>query len=72
MGSKSSKNGFWVSAFCDIELLHFEQKFLLTPIGGLAHGSGHARPSDQPTIYMSGNLSPHMSAELAPNILPNP
>ena len=39
------------------------QKFPLTPIGVLAPGSRHARPSAQPPIDMSGNFPAHVSAE---------
>ena len=35
-------------------------KFLLTPMGVLAPGSAHARPSAWPPIDMSGNFSAHM------------
>ena len=42
------------------------------PLGVLAHGCAHARPSAQPPIDVSGNLLVHMSAELPPNIYPNP
>ena len=38
----------------------------------LAPGSVHARPSAQPPIDTSGNLSLHMSAKLPSNISPNP
>ena len=40
-----------------------EEKFSLTPMGVLAPGSAHVRPSAQPPIDMSGNFSPHVSAE---------
>ena len=39
------------------------QKFPLAPMGVLAPGSAHARPSGQPPIDMSGNFSAHVSAE---------
>jgi hypothetical protein len=39
------------------------QKFPLTPMGVLAPGSAHTRPSAQPPIDMSGNLPAHVSAE---------
>jgi hypothetical protein len=35
----------------------------LTPMGVLAPGSAHARPSAQPPIDMSGNFPVHVSAE---------
>ena len=38
-------------------------KILLTPMGVLAPGSAHARPSAQPPITMSGNFPAHVSAE---------
>ena len=38
-------------------------KFPLTPMGVLAPGSAHARPSAQPPIVMSGNFSPLVSPE---------
>ncbi len=40
------------------------EKFPLTPIGVLAPGSAHARPSAQTPIDMSGNFPAHVSAEL--------
>ena len=39
------------------------QQFLLAPMGVLAHGSAHTRPSAQPPIDMSGNLLAQVSAE---------
>ena len=39
------------------------RKFPLTPMGVLAPGSAHARPSAQPPIDMSGNFPAHVSAE---------
>ena len=42
------------------------------PLGVLAHGCAHARPSAQPPIDVSGIFLVHMSAELPPNIYPNP
>ena len=47
------------------------EKFLPTPMGVLATGSGHARPSARPPIYMSGNFPAHMSAESPSNISSN-
>ena len=38
-------------------------KFPLAPMGVLAPGSAHARPSAQPPIDTSGNVSAHVSAE---------
>jgi len=38
-------------------------KFPLAPMGVLAPGSGHARPSAQPPIDTIGNFSAHKSAE---------
>ena len=35
----------------------------LTPMGVLALGSSHAKPSTQPPIDMSGNFPAHVSAE---------
>ena len=40
-----------------------EVEFPLTPMGVLAPGSAHARPSAQPPIDMSGNFPAHVSAE---------
>ena len=39
----------------------FTEIFPLAPMGVLAPGSAHARPSAQPPIDTSGNLSAHMS-----------
>jgi hypothetical protein len=38
-------------------------KFPLTPMGVLAPGSAHARPSARPPIDTSGNFPAHISAE---------
>ena len=38
-----------------------EGKFPLAPMGVLAPGSAHARPSARPPIDTSGNFSAHMS-----------
>ena len=46
-------------------------EFLLTPMGVLAPGSAHARPSAQPPIDVSGNFPPHVSAESPSYISPN-
>ena len=40
------------------------EKFLPTPMGVLATGSGHARPSARPPIYMSGKFPTHISGGL--------
>ena len=47
-------------------------KFQLTPMGVLAPGSTHARPSARPLIDVSGNFPTHVSAESPSNISPNP
>ena len=44
----------------------------LAPMGVLAPGSAHARPSARLTIDTSGNFPAHMSAESPSNISPNP
>jgi hypothetical protein len=49
-----------------------KKKFPLMPMGVLAPGSVHARPSAQPPIDMSGNFPARVSAELPSNISPNP
>ena len=38
-------------------------KFLLAPMGFIAPGSAHARPSAEPPIDTSGNFAAHVSAE---------
>ena len=48
------------------------KKFLQVPMGVLAPGSVHARPSARPPIDTSGNVPAHMSAESPSNISPNP
>ena len=48
------------------------KKIPLMPMGVLAPGSAHARPSAQPPIDVSGNFPVHMSAESPSNISPNP
>ena len=53
-------------------LLQEVYRFPLAPMGVLAPGSAHARPSTQPPIDMSGNCQAHMSAESPSNIFPNP
>ena len=40
-----------------------ERRIPLTPMGVLAPGSSHARPSAQPPINVSGTFPAHMSAE---------
>ena len=47
-------------------------KFPLAPMGVLAPGSAHARPSARPPIDVSGNFPAHVSAESPSNISPNP
>ena len=49
-----------------------EVKFQLTPMGVLAPGSTHTRPSALPPTYMSRNFLVHASAESPSNISPNP
>ena len=46
--------------------------FPLAPMGVLALGSAHARPSARPPINTSRNFPAHMSAESPSNITPNP
>ena len=40
-----------------------KEKFMLTPMGVLAPGFAHERPSSQPPINVSGNFPAHVSAE---------
>ena len=47
-------------------------KIPLEPMGVLAPGSAHARPSARPPIDTSGNFPEHMSAGSPSNISPNP
>ena len=47
-------------------------KIPLAPMGVLAPGSAHVRPSAQPPIVTSGNFPARVSAELPSNISPNP
>ena len=47
-------------------------KFPRTPMGVLAPGSAHARPSAQPHIGVCGNFPLRMSAESPLNISPKP
>ena len=47
-------------------------KIPLMPIGVLAHGSAHTRPSAQSPIDVSGNFPAHVSAEWPSNISPSP
>jgi hypothetical protein len=56
----------------NINLLTRYYKFPLAPMGVLAPGSGHARPSARPPIDTSGNFPAHMSAEAPSNISSNP
>ena len=44
------------------------EKFQLAPMGVLAHGSAHARPSAWPHIGPSRNFPARVSAEWPPNI----
>ena len=50
----------------------YTYEFPLAPMGVLAPGSAHARPSARPPIDTSGNFPAHMSAESPWNISPNP
>ena len=54
------------------EMTEDDDKFPLAPMGVLATGSEHARPSARPPINTSGNFLAHMSAESPSNISPNP
>ena len=61
--------------FTNISLLKIATdytKFSLTPMGVLAPGSAHTRPSAQPPIDMSRNFPAHVSAKSPSNISPNP
>ena len=49
-----------------------DKEFPLAPMGVLAPGSTHTRPSARPSIDTSGNFPAHMSAESPSNISPNP
>ena len=44
----------------------------LAPMGVLAPGSAHARPSARPPMDTCGNFPAHVSAESPSNISPNP
>ena len=55
-----------------MEYVNIMIKFTLAPMGVLAPGSAHARPSAQPPIDTSGNFPAHVSAESPSNISPNP
>ena len=55
-----------------INLMIIIIKFPLAPIGVLAPGSEHARPSARPPIDTSVNFPAHVSAESPSNISPNP
>ena len=46
-------------------------KFQLMPMGVLDPGSAHDRPSVCPSIDMSGNFPPGVSADSPSNIFPN-
>jgi hypothetical protein len=52
--------------------VNFKKLIPLAPMGVLAHGSAHARPSARPPIDTSGNFPVPMSAESPSNISPNP
>ena len=54
-----------------MEYVNIMIKFTQAPMGVLAPGSAHARPSAQPPIDTSGNFPAHMSAESPSNISPN-
>ena len=45
----------------DLDHAEIQEKFPLAPLGVLAPGSAHARPSARPPIDTSGNFSAHMS-----------
>ena len=47
-------------------------KFLFTPMGVLAPGSAHVRPSAQTPIDVSGNFPAPVSAESPSKISPSP
>jgi hypothetical protein len=49
-----------------------KEKIPIAPIGVLAPGSAHNRPSARPPIDTSGIFTPHMSAESPSIISPNP
>ena len=49
-----------------------QNKIPLVPMGVLAPGSAHARPSARPPIITSRNFPANMSADLPSNISPNP
>ena len=44
-----------------LEQVFVSKEFPLAPMGVLAPGSAHARPSARPPIDTSGNFSAHMS-----------
>ena len=50
---------------------NWPERNFLVPMGVLAPGSAHARPSSQPSIDTSGNFLAHMSAESPSNISHN-
>ena len=52
-----------------ISIILFFTKIPLTPMGVLAPGSAHVRPSAQPPIDMSENFPAHVSAESPSNFL---
>jgi hypothetical protein len=54
-----------------MKISKLREEIPLTPMGVLAPGSAHARPSAQPPIDVSENFPAHMSAESPSNISPN-
>ena len=54
---------FWENEQWAGEKKEERKRIPLTPMGVLAPGSAHARPSAQPPIDMSGNFPAHVSAE---------
>ena len=55
-----------------LNIINCCEKFPLAPMGVLAPGSAHARPSARHPIDTSGNFPAHVSAESPSNISPNP
>ena len=70
---KPYDNPFWgfEQRYQEIKKSRKGLKFPLAPMGVLAPGSAHARPSARPPIDTSGNFQAHMSAESPSNISPN-
>ena len=48
---------------CEVLISASQQQFRLAPMGVLAPGSAHARPSARPPIDTSEKISAHVSAE---------